>query len=456
MSPTPARSVCFADLLSTVASGEVWEYTFGPNQAPGGDAAERAATATGQPIDFPPLAAAIVPGDSVALAVDPNVPELVEVVRGLTKVLRTAGAEKIDVVLWDEADESSLAALRSSIPDLTSVQRHNSRDRESLRYLAADEAALPIYLNRTIVDADFVLPVFANRPLDRVCQFDPAGVFPVLADSATRIRHRDNPLQDAVGDAPREPAGPDDGADAAAIDAEDAGPPIGWMLGVQLVVTVSSDAFGRAGQIVAGTPDAVRKQQPVAADPSSAEDFPPRSELTIASLDGDAQQQTWANAARALASATRYVQPGGTILLWTEIDSELPTRHREPGPSWDDTEEGETRQMTGDADDLNQAEPTERGEFPEWDGAVAIARTIARVLTEHRVLIHCQLDEEIIESMSLGFVASPKQLGRISSEFDSCGVLRAAQFTGSTLIDQRHPSGDSSLHARDREANDEE
>jgi hypothetical protein len=146
--------------------------------------------------------------------------------------------------------------------------------------------------------------------------------------------------------------------------------------------------------------------------------FPPAAPLLIASLDGNAQQQSWCNAARATAAASRYVQAGGTIVLWSAIDDPPSGRlldladgknaaHEEIGPAEDD--------------------------FPAWDESMESAQTMARIATEHRLLIHSRLDEETIESMGLASVQSPRELSRLSRSFESCGVLRAAQFAGTTI-----------------------
>ena len=44
-----------------------------------------------------------------------------------------------------------------------SVVLHNPADQEGLQYLAADKAARPIYLNRTVCEADLLLPMTAAR-----------------------------------------------------------------------------------------------------------------------------------------------------------------------------------------------------------------------------------------------------------------------------------------------------
>ncbi len=395
----PANNrINFAETTSVLASKQLWEYETGTrDDCP--DAARQAFNALQQPDDFPPIAAAIVPGDRVAIAADPNVPGIVEVIRGTMKALQQTGAGEIDIVLWDEASDETLAAIQSEVGDSARVVRHQSSRRESLRYLAADEGADPIYLNRFLVDADFVLPIVAGRPLDTCCKHDLTGVFPAFADSRSRNRHRaQNAARaaDAINDSPYLPE-------------------TAWLLGVHIMTCVTASTSGQAGMIISGTPDAIRKRL---TPPSRLpDDFPPPASLVIASLDGDAQQQTWYNAARAITAASRYAQPGGTIVLWSAIDE--PPR-------------GEML-MLGDNDfsDADDEQPDD--DFPRWDGATDSARTLARIAAEYRLLIHSSLDDETIESMGLGSVASTAELARLSKSFNDCGVLRAAQFAGTTI-----------------------
>lgn len=401
MNRTQPRSVHFADLAEQLTANQVWQYERSP-AGPAGKTAQRTVEALKQPLDFPPVADALVPGDRVALAVDPNLPELVDIVTATAMNLRESGAEAVDVVLWDEAKEETLSQLReqlqregTSLSGRCEVLRHDSADRESLRYLAADDDGEPLYLNRAVVDADFVLPVVAERPLDALSPCDPAGVFPALADSASRCRYRD-----ALRGAGNETVQPE----------------IAWLLGVHVLMSVTADACGRAGRIVAGTPQAVRQQ--VGPAPRRPDEFPPDAALIVASLDGDTQQQTWANAARAVAAASRYAEPGGTIVLWTEIDQPLgdaSVRLGDSSASMSDSEE----KLGSDG-------------FPLWESHVGVARTFERVAAEHRILLHSRLDAETVEAMELGVVRSPEELRRVSSSFASCGILRAAQFAGST------------------------
>lgn len=413
----PAEPIVdFSRLMGQLGNEQTWEYE-AESKRTCTDSAAEAFGALQRPLDFPPLEAAIVPGDHVALAVDPNVPAIEQVIQGVVDALRQAGAGEIDVVVSDEANEATMASISKQAdqcePPLR-VIRHSGSRREDLRYLGADQLAEPIYLNRWLVDADFVLPIAAGRAGDVDCESDLTGIFPAFADSRARRRF----LARRGESTPEGPVGFGSSDEPA------------WLLGIQVMISVTANQHGLLGEIVAGTPDAVRKRrQPARRTP---DDFPPSSPLVIASLDGDRQQQTWANAARAVNAASRYALPGGTIVLWSEIDEAVP----ELGKTNDQLTADDS--ATGDASSLD----TEDGEegFPPWNAFEAPARTLARVNEDFRLLIHSRLDPETIESMGFGVVSTAEELQHLSRTFETCGVIRAAQFAGTT-VDSVHEVG---------------
>jgi hypothetical protein len=409
MSSTTKQSINFADSIKSLRSAQIWEYETGSRGACG---AVNQATfeALQRPNDFPPLDAAIVPGDHVAIAVDPNVPGVVEVLMGALKAIKQTEAGEVDVIIGDEASDVTMLAIRAAVGDLAHVYRHSASERASLRYLGADESADPIYLNRRLVDADFVLPIMSARPLDAVGGHDLTGIFPAFADSASRRRYRDR-LDSTASEKANLQLG----------TATDPTLEPAWLLGVQIIISVLARACGDVGQVVAGTPDAIRKiLKPTHRLP---DEFPPAAPLVIASLDGDQQQQTWANAARAVAAASRFVEANGTIVLWSAINEPPTGRLLGLSNEFSDEPPSDEPQSVSDNDD-----------FPQWNEDSTTARVLLRVLAENRLLIHSQLDSDVIEGMGLGTIDSAEQLGRLSESFEACGVLRAAQFEGTTCI----------------------
>ena len=401
----------FSSDLRQLASTDVWEYDCLTKRR-NLDVIDEVVGALNAPADFPPMDAAIVPGDRVAIALDPNIPQIENVLSGVFKTLSQSDISGIDIVFWEEASDEIIRRAKS-VCDEHSVSVHRSDRREGLRYLAADDDADPVYLNRTIVDADFVLPVQSVRSLDGFFDRDLTGIFPSLADSAAQSRFFAS--RETVE---RKPA-------VVKMSRESR-----FLLGVQLVLTVTVNAEGSIGEIIAGTPEAIGKRVlPIRRQP---DEFPPNADLVVASLDGDAQQQTWPNAVRAAEAACRYTQPEGTIVVWTDIDT-LP--------------HGSLQRIDGNSDRTLKENLMDGGElipgdalnsedgFPKLDPQRVWADALSRVMSEHRVLIRTNLESADLESMGVGVIETASELAHLSESFATCGVLRAAQFAGST-----HPS----------------
>ncbi|MDG2222598.1 MAG: lactate racemase domain-containing protein, partial [Rubripirellula sp.] len=327
----------------------------------------------------------------------------VEIIRGVLRALDETEASAVEIVVGDEADDQTVAAIQHEIGERTRVIRHESSDRSSLRYLGADEDADPVYLNRRLVDADLVLPIATGRPLDAGVPQDISGIYPFFADSASRARQRRNTFASTHSD------------DETLAHATQA---CVW-LGAQFMLCAIPDHAGQVGEVLVGTPDAVRKRL-AAVQPVDAE-YPPAAPLLIASLDGGTQQQTWSNVARGFSAATRYVAPGGTIVLWTNLH-ELPV--------------GCLLELGGedpvDFDARMDAPVDAENEFPAWDASNGVARIIQGVAADHRLLIRSNLEDEVIESVGLAAIANSDELNRLIGKAESCTALRAIQFAGTT------------------------
>lgn len=388
------KQVQFQAKQAGLSSLQVWEYDAGTKRVSRDVEGETARTLQ-RPDDFPPIEAAIVPGDRVALAIDPNVPQIESVVSAVLRLVDAADASHVDLVLWDEATDETAERLASIAPEGV-VLRHQSDVRDSLSYLAADVDADPIYLNRAVVDADFVLPIVAIRPADVSEKRDFSGIYPSLADSATRNRF-------------------DERASAAVVPLGTTGSiarEVPWLLGVQLLLAVTANSDGRAGEIRAGTMEAIAKGiTPTLRRPDPV---PPPASLVVAALDGDAQQQTWENVARAAQAAMAYAEPEATIVVWSSLDQ---------SPA------GSLLSLEDDVLPAGSVQ-SESEELPKWDATRVMAIRLKQVMTKHRVLLHSRLSRETIEPMGLGAIESAAELANLSRGFESCGVLRAAQFAG--------------------------
>ena len=391
------KALCISEVLHSIGAEFSWHYN--PMNRPSSkDVMAACEQALLSPLDFPSIIDAIVPGDRVALAVDPNLPEIDNVLRGVIRTLEHTDASEINVVLWDEATDATTTRLQETLGKSASVLKHESSLRDSMRYLGADKAALPVYVNRALVDADFVLPIIPLRPMDAAAGHDLTGIFPSLTDSKTRKRFFDG--LDVEGH----------------LDDESQ---VAWWLGVQMLLCISTNSTAKVCEAFAGTPEAIRKRSSSARthDHSVAS-------LVIASLDGGEQQQTWANATRAIVAASQFTEIGGVIVAWTHIC-------RPPQRALLKLDEIHMDNELSDPDSEIESADAEE-DFGKWDESVAQSRALAKVVSEFRVMIHCNLDREQIEPMGFGVVGDTSELTKLMKASKSCGLITTAQFAGSS------------------------
>lgn len=380
--------------LPSRGTAEMWE--FHPDRGrPVSSARAAAAGAADAPEDFPAISQAVVGGDDVVLAADPNVPQIAEVIAGVVDTLPHDKLGQLSVVLWAEADAATAEEVRSAIEDRPEivVEVHDPENRETLGYLAANGEAEPIYLNRRLLDADLVIPVVTARPAGSL---DPSnldgGIFPAFTDINTQRRLRGETLA------------------AAGIDDREAAE-AAWLLGIQVLVAVVPTADARAARVLVGTPKGIRRAAEHHIESAWRRDVSRKASLVFACIDGDHQQQTWDNIARALHVARHLVQPGGTIVVTSRLGQ--PT-----GKS--------LRRLAGSEafEKMLQRIRKDRGR------EALAASLLLQLRQEGRVLLLSNLRPEEVEALGIGAIESTDQLLRLAESHDSCAIIRSAQFCG--------------------------
>ena len=350
------------------------------------------------PIDFPDWTSAIVPGDHVVLAVDPSVPQLAQLVSAIAQVVFEADAGQMDVVLWDEATDETVEAIRTELPEKSRVIRHRGESRRDVRYLAADEGADPVYLNRLLVDADLVLPVVVDRWGSKADEEDPLGIFPMLADSSSRIRHQ---------------------AGKSNIPMTQTHSP-SWLLGVQMALAVVPSQSGEIAKMVAGTFVGIR------AELGRTNRSIPHADLVIAILSGGQATQTWHNVVRGILSAMEGNEDP-TIVLWTALAHPLghvvrPEFNEEP-PEDDQVELGDgIPASTSDED------------FPSWSPSDQPITFMKSIESDARVFLRSELEEEIVEATGIAALKNLEELARLSEGFDHARIVPSAQYLASAVL----------------------
>ncbi len=370
-----------------------------PRGKPLPDVAGAVDRALAEPLELPPLSQVALPGDRVVLALDRGVPQAAKIIERTVVALMAAGvsAEEITLLRTLSDVESGAADPLGELPEeirqaiIQSI--HDPSHRPSLSYLAASADARPIYIHRAIQDADLVISIGCLRLEDSLGYYGiGSSIFPTFSDRAQVDRYR---TPKAVEAREREKL-------RKQVDE------VSWLLGTQFTIQVVPGAGSEVLHVLAGDLQAVFRQGSRLCDEAWSYSVPQRASLVVATINGDATQQTWENVGRALAAASRAVTEDGAVAICTDLSERL-------GPA--------LQQIVG-ADDLDEA-LCEVGKHRPAD--TLPAAELVHALQRGKVYLVSRLDEGLVEDLGVSPVAAG-QVSRVAGRYDSCIVLANAQY----------------------------
>jgi nickel-dependent lactate racemase len=319
------------------------------------------------------------------------VPCAADIVRGVLEALQRAGIdpEAVSIVTTDaETGRTCREGLAGSISKLPQFVVHDPDDADNLCMVGVTKRGEPLLVNRSIFDADIVLPIGVAR-LNGGGAFD--SLFPRFSDAESIGRHR--ALVDSA-----------ESAAERAREADEAA----WLIGVPMVIQVVPGAGETAAHVVAGEPQAVASRCETLCRQRWSLHSPQQVDLVIATITGGAQSQMWANVGRALASAENVLSEHGAVAICTNLDEP-------PGES--------LGRLIGSTD----LEKTERkigrdhgqDSWPAWQ--------LVRALQRGPVYFLSQLPPETVEDMGLAPVADITELARLAGRHESFVVIEDSQ-----------------------------
>ena len=350
------------------------------------------------PVEFPPLQQSVFPGDQVVLVLQHQLPHPLQVITTVVDQFKEWGlaVEDLSVVVSpstartlglsddvspssDEQDpnekEPTVAQLMIG-QDVLDVEIHDPDNSRGLSYVAANEAGQPVYLNRRLVDADWVVPISAPLPGRREdC------LYPEFADAAGSQR---------IGDADAEPQ-------VSNAEIRLANEMLGAFFSVLLIYGPGQALLGA----VAGARDVVESQARKAVDPLWQVDYQGAASMALATIETEAVEQTWTDVVDAVRLADRLVPGDGPLVVWTEL-----------------------AQRPGDV--IRRACQVQFDSGQDLHGVPEHVLELAEVLRRRPVYLHSRLDEELVEDLGLGFLASTQELMRVSKAHDECLLIRDA------------------------------
>jgi hypothetical protein len=363
------------------------------------DLADVMDAAFSEPVGFTRLDQAIVPGDTVALAVDPALPAAVSVIAETCHWIVEHGTAPENVRAVMAADNGLMEELERELTrkGLKAVQLelHDPDDSQRVSYVAADDEAQPIYINRTLVDADVVVPISSirsGRAIDYLGSFSSFPWFSNretmarllnyfrLIDNETRARNQSQVQQAA------------------------------WWLGILIGVQVLPAAEDRVAAIRCGLLEELESTcqrmlgESISGDWSAGSE----SELVIAVID--ARYQDWTTVARGLHGAKQYCSQGGAIVLCTQLEQSVGSALR----SLSKAEHRDRQRM-------------EKRLSKEWSADALMAGLLMDASQDHHIYLVSRHRDQVIEELGMAVIADSKQLASLVGQFSRGLVLHSAQ-----------------------------
>ncbi|MCI0332545.1 MAG: lactate racemase domain-containing protein [Planctomycetes bacterium] len=345
------------------------------------------------PLDFPPLSAATVPGDRVAIAVDADVPCVGGVVRGAVEAFQGAriDPDAISIVTTDaEIGRRCRAEFAAQSAKLPQFVVHDPDDEDNLCLVGLTKRHEPLVVNRTIFDADVVLPIGCARG-DAAGAY--GGLFPNFSNAEAIGRYR----------TPVNVCSPDDVAKKSTKVDE-----AGWLIGVLMTLQVVPGTDDTVAHVVAGEPQAVARRCEQLYRELWMLRSPQQVSLVVANISGGAEAQNWQNVGRALAAVEPLLGEGGAVAICSNLKSP-------PGES--------LSRLLG-SDDL---EKTERKILRDHGEDSVPAWHLARALQRGPVYLLSQLDAETVEDLGFAPVGDVSELARLAGRHESCAVIDDSQ-----------------------------
>lgn len=342
--------------------------------------------ALSNPIEFPPLSQVIFEGDTIAFVLLADVQATGVTLSGLLNHLYefiqpcTIDIVSTQPIEWDEDVQQSWIDRLEDKNVVLKFVVHDKTDSQQHAFLAASLTGEPIYINRTLFDADTVIPITTTVNVDADGR---PQLYPEFSNLETSQRFQ-------AGDA---------NLFAESRMAAES-------LGICFVIAV---AFGPGGQIQhvqSGEYSQVAKHHPKSADSPTQIQPCDDARVVVATVETPESNQTWDHFFHALISAAAASVNVQQIVICTSLES-LPTDlHRQ------------LLQIPFELDCqlLDQV----------FASAPDVYRVLPGIFEEATVFLQSQLSESDVEELGLGFVADDADIQRIIDNAESGLILRDA------------------------------
>lgn len=291
--------------------------SFHAGPGPVADAAATVLSALTQPADFPPLASMCVPGDHVALALDRALPAAAAVVGEIIQLLRPAGVEPENITILQTLPGSSQPVrdprqeLAENVRDLVQWKVHDPALPDRTGYLATSVSGERIYLNRDLLEADVVIPLYRSGFDSIIGYRSPGGLlYPAFSqeDAIRKTLGEGHPELRPDSDRPLRQLGEE----------------ICWLMGLQFAVgVVPSRVAERPAAVFGGQFEAVQRQSQKFLNHAWTVPLDRRAEAVVISVAEPAERVGWEEIGRAAALGQNLVVRDGRIIVLSSLNAAL-------------------------------------------------------------------------------------------------------------------------------------
>ncbi|WP_437205319.1 lactate racemase domain-containing protein [Planctomicrobium sp. SH664] len=354
-----------------------------------------------EPIDFPAVRQAFVPGDRVAVVIDAGTPQPDVVFAELWNQLSAAGVQADDLLILQPAGWQAIAGpdprarLPAEVRDAIQVKRHDATVEGNCQYLASTAAGERIYLASGATEADAVLTIGP-------AVFDPllglrggaSGIYPGLSDTEA-IRRSQGTGHDELG--------PDDTRPLRQVVDE-----VGWLLGLQISICLIPALGTGVHQVLVGQTDSTLREARAVLKHSWLIQPEERAELVVVTVPEDGSGHGWEQVAAAIEAGRRAVERNGRILVLSQLKEA-------PGPGLEILKQSRTPR--------DAVKPIRKANVPD----LVAATRIAAALDWANISLLSELEPGTVEDLFMLPVESEEEARRLLRNDEMTTILENAQ-----------------------------
>ncbi len=366
--------------------------------------------ALAEPLDFPPLWRAVVPGDHVVLALDRHTPQADVLIAAAYEIIAAQGVDPADILILQPTALAGpqvtdpRSCLPEAVRDIVQWRVHDATNPQQQAYLATTANGERIYLDRDVVHADFVMsigqigfdPVLGYRGTNTV-------LYPGLSSTSA--------VQKARGFGHQE------------LDPEDERPlrqlvdEIGWLLGTQFSLQVLPSRGNGVAAVLAGFEQSVWQRGLELLAAQREVQLPERAQTVVISVDADAAGHGWEQIGAALATARSLVVRGGKVVILSELNGNC-------------GELSDGMRMVRDCRSPREALKPLRVQVPP---DFLPATQLAQSADWAKIYLLSRLDSALVEDLFMTPLDTEQEVSRLLALGGDCAIIEGAQHTHGRL-----------------------